>query len=79
MRILFFAGVRDATGRVELEWPDVGAMSVEVLWARLLQEFPSLAPHRPVVRLARNGSFVGDDAVFEGDDEVALIPPVSGG
>jgi molybdopterin converting factor small subunit len=34
---------------------------------------------RLVIRLARNGEFAPLDARFHPDDEIALIPPVSGG
>jgi molybdopterin converting factor subunit 1 len=79
MRLLFFAQLKDAIGHSELEWSTAGAMSAEELWQRLLREFPALARHRPSVRLARNGVYAGADTVFEPADEVALIPPVSGG
>jgi molybdopterin converting factor small subunit len=38
-----------------------------------------LAEYQARVRLARNGEFVGNDARFTDADEIALIPPVSGG
>jgi molybdopterin converting factor subunit 1 len=79
MRILFFAQVKDATGRPEIEWPDAGPLSTAQLWERLLREFPALARHRGFVRLARNGAYVADGEAFQPGDEVALIPPVSGG
>jgi molybdopterin converting factor subunit 1 len=79
MRLLFFAHLKDATSHSELEWSNAGSMSAEELWQRLLREFPALAKHRPSVRLARNGEYAAPDAVFEPGDEVALIPPVSGG
>lgn len=79
MRILFFAQVKDATGRSEIEWHHPDALTSDQLWERLLREFPALAAHRPVVRLARNGAYAMADEQFEPGDEVALIPPVSGG
>ena len=41
--------------------------------------YPLLAQYQARVRLARNGEFVGNDARFTNADEIALIPPVSGG
>lgn len=79
MRILFFAQLKDATGHSELDWSGAGSFSTEALWTRLIQEFPALAKHQPSVRLARNGVYAAPDEVFEDGDEVALIPPVSGG
>ncbi|RME92056.1 MAG: MoaD/ThiS family protein [Verrucomicrobia bacterium] len=79
MRILFFAQLKDVTGRAELEWPEAAAMSPAQLWDRLEQLWPAISVHRPATRLARNGEYVGGDTLLEPGDEVALIPPVSGG
>ncbi len=79
MRILFFAQVRQTIQCPAVEWLDVGCLNIEQFWERLLREFPTLNRHRPLVRLARNGVFVHGTETFEAHDEIALIPPVSGG
>jgi molybdopterin converting factor small subunit len=79
MRILFFAQLKDVTGCAELAWSDVGPLSGEQVWQRLEQKWPAIATHRAVTRLARNSEFVGGDTLFQPGDEIALIPPVSGG
>jgi molybdopterin converting factor small subunit len=79
MTILFFAQLVDATGCSKVEWPDAGTINSDALWDRLLREYPALANHRPSVRLARNGAYTTPGQVFQPGDEVALIPPVSGG
>ena len=79
MRILFFSQVRDAAGRAELEWEGCEPMTLEAFWDRLLQEFPALDRHRAAVRTARNGAFTRTGEILEPGDEIALIPPVSGG
>lgn len=78
MRILFFAQVREATGVAEgeLDADGVGAAS---LWTALVTRWPALAAHQANTRLARNGSYAAPDEVFHAGDEVALLPPVSGG
>jgi molybdopterin synthase catalytic subunit len=78
VRVLFFAQLKDATGcdTVELVPPPPDA---EQLWAELLKKFPKLAAHRANARLARNWEYAEADARFTNTDEVALIPPVSGG
>ena len=78
MRVLFFAQLKDATGcgAVELASPAVNA---EQLWAELLKKFPALAAHRKNVRLAKNWEYAAPGEQFSDADEVALIPPVSGG
>ncbi len=78
MRILFFAHLRDITGQAELEL-NRGELDAEALWSELIARYPGLAPCRRTVRLARNQEYVGPDARFAEADEVALIPPVSGG
>ena len=79
MRILLFAQLRDAAAREKFEWPGAGPWTADQLWQRLLAECPVLAAHRPAVRLARNGEYAAPDTMFCDGDEVALIPPVSGG
>ncbi len=80
MRILFFAQLKDATkcDSIELESP-LSPLDAEQLWAELLRQFPTLAAHRPSVRLAKNCEYAGPETTFTDADEVALIPPVSGG
>lgn len=79
MRVLFFAHIKDAAGRSEIEWQVAGSLSSAEVWERLVREFPRLEAHRSCVRLARNGAYVADEELFLPGDEVALIPPVSGG
>ena len=77
MRVLFFAQLKDVTGcdSAELAPP----ANAEQLWMELLKQFPKLAAHRANVRLAKNWEYAEMDATFAEGDEVALIPPVSGG
>ena len=78
MRILFFAHLKDLTGCSETELPlhDVDASE---LWRHLLARHPGLARVQPQVRLARNCAFADATTRFAANDEIALIPPVSGG
>lgn len=78
MRILFFAHLKTTVGRGELEL-DCDDVDADELWQRLGALHPELARFRRFVRLARNAEYVGPDARFRAADEVALIPPVSGG
>ena len=79
MRILFFAQLKDATGCASAEFKPAMPLNTEQLWAELLKEFPKLAVHRASVRLARNQEYATPDTAFSNNDEIALIPPVSGG
>jgi len=79
MRILFFAQLKDAAGCDGVEMAAASPLDTQTLWAELLKKFPALAAHRANVRLARNWEYAGPDARFSDADEVAVIPPVSGG
>jgi molybdopterin converting factor subunit 1 len=79
MRILYFAQARTATGTAAEELATDAALAADALWTELLRRHPTLASLRPATRLARNGEFAPSDAIFHPADEVALIPPVSGG
>jgi molybdopterin converting factor subunit 1 len=79
MRVLFFAHLKDVTGCAQVEFNLAVTADADELWRRLCDRFPELAKFRSSVRLARNGEYAAPDARFTDTDEVALIPPVSGG
>jgi len=62
---------------VPLELP-AGA-TIEEAWDALVVLHPGLAPGRPAVRFARNAEYTDADTPLEDGDELAIIPPVSGG
>jgi MoaE-MoaD fusion protein len=74
VRVRLFAGLRERAGtaEVELELPD-GAVVRDAL-----AEMASLADGVPVV-MAINQEYAREDAPLHAGDELALIPPVSGG
>ncbi|HLX97041.1 MAG TPA: MoaD/ThiS family protein [Verrucomicrobiae bacterium] len=79
MRVLFFAQLKDVTGCDSVEILSPAPLTAHQLWTELLKQFPELAAHRSSVRLANHCEYAGPDTVFASDDEIALIPPVSGG
>ncbi|HEX5398378.1 MAG TPA: MoaD/ThiS family protein [Verrucomicrobiae bacterium] len=79
MRVLFFAQLKDVTGCDSVELASAGTFDAEQLWTELLKQFPRLAAHRANVRLAKNWEYAASEVQFTDSDEVALIPPVSGG
>jgi molybdopterin converting factor small subunit len=52
---------------------------MDELWQILTSARPALMAFRSTTRLARNGEYATAGTVFGNADEVALIPPVSGG
>jgi len=79
MHVLFFAQLKDVTGCAATQLATPSPLSCEELWTVLLDKFPGLRAHRGNVRLARNWEYVDGETRFGDGDEVALIPPVSGG
>jgi molybdopterin synthase catalytic subunit len=79
VRVRLFAVQRELAGRrlVDLELPD-GA-SIETAWLALVVEHPALASGRTAVRFARNGVYADAAETLADGDELACIPPVSGG
>lgn len=57
---------------------DDGA-TVETSWAAVVERHPVLAPGRSSVRFARNGEYADPATALADGDEIAFIPPVSGG
>lgn len=78
MRILLFAHLKNVAGCAELDLPGDN-LDVDTLWRKLGELRPALSPFRSSVRLARNWEYVDAAARFGNTDEIALIPPVSGG
>ena len=70
--VRLFAGLRERAGRSQLELEDVAR--IEDVWARL-----NLGDEPPGLLYAVNRRYVERDATLADGDEVALIPPVSGG
>lgn len=79
MTVLFFATARTATGLSREELPVSGALSEGELWEKLITRHPALAEIRASTRFSCNGTYAEEGHVFWDSDEVALIPPVSGG
>lgn len=76
--VRLFASLRElATNRCELALAD-GSTAADA-WDALVAQYDRLAPHRPYVRAARNGVTVGWEEPLADGDELALLPPVSGG
>ena len=79
IEVLFFASARDLTGvsQLQVELPD-GA-DLKRLLRQLTQENPALEPVVKSARFARNEEFVDLSSPLEDGDQVAWLPPVSGG
>jgi molybdopterin synthase catalytic subunit len=73
-----FATLRElSAARTELELAEPA--TVGTAWTTLAERFPALDPHRSFTQSARNGVAVGWEEPLAEGDEVAFLPPVSGG
>jgi molybdopterin converting factor subunit 1 len=79
MTVLYFAHARRITGLSEENIPSTTPLSVSAFWNQLIQRHPDLASLRSSSRLARNNDFLTSSSHIEPTDEIAVIPPVSGG
>lgn len=77
--VRLFARLRDVTGASELarELPD--GSTARTLWDGLAAEFAELVDYRGTVSVAVNEEYAKMDARLADGDEVAFLPPVSGG
>ena len=77
--VRLFARLREITGKSELslELPD--GYDARALWDDLAKEYPGLARYRASVSCAVNEEYAKFTARLEDGDEVAFLPPVSGG
>jgi molybdopterin converting factor subunit 1 len=79
VRLLFFGMLKEVTGReaVRLELPE--GSRVSDLLEHYAASRPELQPYYDVIAVAVNQEYSEAGAVLKDGDEVALIPPVSGG
>jgi len=79
VRIRLFARLREIANAGELERELDDQATAETAWSALARDFPAVAEYRPVVSCAVNEEYARFDATLHDGDEVAFLPPVSGG
>lgn len=79
VRVKCFAWAHEVTGQeeVELEVPEGG--TVADLRASLAEKFPVFSGRMESIAVSVNHEFAGDSKSISAGDELALIPPISGG
>lgn len=82
VRVKYFSLLRDYTGRVEEEVELEGKPKLKDLLDRIAEKYPNLKllsdDEVPAIALV-NGRYVNEDHELEDGDEIALMPPASGG
>lgn len=78
VRVLCFGVLRDRLGsQHDLTVPEASAASAVIAWA--VAGAPELATLWPSVAVAVNQRYSNGSTLLQDGDEVALLPPVSGG
>lgn len=79
VRVLFFGRLKDITGLAE-DWAELDEGTVlEDLFARYGRQFPALAAFRSSLVASVNEEFAEWRVALCAGDEIAFLPPVSGG
>ena len=79
VRVLFFGVLKDLVGSAEETLVMAPDSTLETLFESYAERFATLRGKRPSILFARNGEFSKPDTMLCDNDEVALLPPVSGG
>ena len=77
--VRLFARLRDIAGTPELTREVVSGATVGSLWQQLATEFPEIASYERSISTAVNADYARRNQVLADGDEVAFLPPVSGG
>ena len=79
IRVRLFARQRELAGTREIVLDLPAGATIADAWTALAAQVPAVASGRPFVRFARNGDYAAATSPLEDGDEIACIPPISGG
>ena len=77
--IRLFARLRDLAGSGELVRDVPAPATVRTVWTQLVAEMPGLGDYEKTMSVAVNADYARMSAPVSDGDEVAFLPPVSGG
>ncbi len=79
MTLRLFARLRDLAGAAELTRNLPEGATAGAAWEALTREFPPLAAYTANISCAVNEEYARTSQALKDGDEVAFLPPVSGG
>jgi molybdopterin converting factor subunit 1 len=79
LTVRLFARLREIVGAGELVLDVAAPATIRAVWAELASHHPGLTPHAASVSAARNLEYARMDTAVADGDEIAFLPPVSGG
>jgi molybdopterin converting factor subunit 1 len=77
--VRLFARLRDIAGAAELVRDMEPGATIGNVWRKLADEYPDLGPYERSISSAVNADYARMDTKLREGDEVAFLPPVSGG
>src|SRR6266567_4656451 len=79
IKVLFFGQLRDVCGRSEDQLDLPAGSRASRVFEHYAESFPKLREMARSIVLARNHEFTNPGVELAENDEIALLPPVSGG
>ena len=79
VKVLFFGALKDIVGKAEESVEIPAGATLARVFESYARRFETLSGKRPSILFARNQEFAKEDTPLADNDEVAFLPPVSGG
>jgi molybdopterin converting factor subunit 1 len=77
--VRLFARLRELAGTGEIARDVSEPATVEAVWNGLVRDYPDMAPYQPSLSCAVNAEYARFRSAVNDGDEIAFLPPVSGG
>ena len=77
--VKLFARLRDLAGTADRETEMPAGATIGDVWEDTVREYAALAPYAASMSCARNFEYARLSTTVEDGDEIAFLPPVSGG